>query len=154
MHTVIVRATLQGMQWVLLVGAALNFAGAAKLLAGAAAALRAPAETKSREPTPPRAPAAAPQPRSGAAALDDHLQLQLFTAGTAAAFGALYAYLYAHPEHVDPFLIFGAALKTWALVLCAGLLAARRLTPRAFAEFGLSNGVVAALFWLYLATGA
>ena len=35
--------------------------------------------------------------------------------GAAAVFGSLYLYLYFHPAFAIPFLVFGAALKTWAL---------------------------------------
>ena len=111
------------MRWVLLVGVALNAAGALSLL-------------------PPR-----PGARGGEAA-----QLRLFAAGTAATFAALYLYLYQHPAHVVPFLAFGAALKTWACVLSAGLRVQGRLETWPFVSFGVTNGVVAVLFWVYLAT--
>lgn len=81
---------------------------------------------------------------------DDYLQFKLFTGGTAAVFGCLYLYLYLHSFFVIPFLIFGATLKTWAFLLSLVLHVKRRLSRRAFVEFGMTNAVVGALFWFYI----
>lgn len=81
---------------------------------------------------------------------DDYWQLRLFVAGTALTFGMFYIYLFYKPEFVWPFLIFGAALKSWAFLLSLSLFKARKLSGKAMIEFGLSNGLVAGLFWLYL----
>lgn len=114
---------------VLLLGVALNFYGAAKLGAqGFSSMLTAPNQN------------------------GDGLQYQLFVAGTAAVFGSIYLYLYFHPSFVVPFLIFGAALKTWACLLSL-LLYRRQLVSRSmFLEFGLTNGVIASLFWVRITT--
>lgn len=81
---------------------------------------------------------------------DDYWQLRLFVSGTALTFGLFYLYLFFKPEFVWPFLIFGAALKSWACLLSLALYKAEKLSRRAMVEFGLSNGLVAGLFWLYL----
>ncbi len=117
------------MELILLTGVLLNFAGAVNLLVSAIAATAS-------EPI--------------ASVPDDYLQLKLFTGGTAAVFGCLYLYLYLHPSFVIPFLIFGAALKTWAFLLSLVLYARRRLSRRAFVGFGVTNAVVAVLFWFYI----
>ncbi len=114
------------MNWVLLVGAAQNIAGAAVIAISAAQSVR----------------------RSGQP--DDYVQLKLFAAGTAFTFGAMYLYLFSHEKQVIPFLLFGAALKTWAFALSAALFGIGRLPLRQFIEFGCSNGAVATLFWAYV----
>jgi hypothetical protein len=119
------------MQYILLIGVALNYLGAVKLLSTALRAL----------------PGSSGQ--SG-----EWLQFKLFTAGTAATFGSLYLYLYFQPLFATPFLIFGAALKSWAFVLSLLLYGRRRLGFAEFAEFGISNGLVAVLFWYYIAMKA
>ena len=112
---------------VLLVGVALNWAGAMKL---------------AREVWP------ADRSRELAS---DYQQLKAFTAGTAATFGAFYLYLYLRQQRAVPLLVFGASLKTWAFVLSAVLRIERRLGRRSFISFGVSNGIVAALFWAHIA---
>ena len=109
----------------MLVGVALNWAGAVKL---------------AREVWP--------ADRSRELAWD-YQQLKAFTAGTAATFGAFYLYL--RQQRVVPLLVFGASLKTWAFVLSAVLRIERRLGRRSFISFGVSNGIVAALFWAHMA---
>ena len=109
----------------MLVGVALNWAGAVKL---------------AREVWP------ADRSRELAS---DYQQLKAFTAGTAATFGAFYLYL--RQQRVVPLLVFGASLKTWAFVLSAVLRIERRLGRRSFISFGVSNGIVAALFWAHMA---
>jgi len=114
---------------VLLLGVALNFFGAFRLGVQGFSALQTAADP------------------SG-----DGLQYQLFVAGTAAVFGCMYLYLYLEPRFVVPFLLFGASLKTWAFLL-ACLFYRRRLVSRSmFLEFGVTNGVLAALFWVRIAT--
>ncbi|MVZ97687.1 hypothetical protein EUU23_08210 [Sphingorhabdus sp. IMCC26285] len=83
---------------------------------------------------------------------DDYWQLRLFVAGTAMVFGLTYIYLYYNPVFVWPFLLFGAALKSWAFFLSLYLLIFGRLSKKAFIEFGLTNGVVATAFWIFLST--
>lgn len=78
--------------------------------------------------------------------------MKLFVAGTAAVFGSMYILLYTEQEHVVPFLIFGAALKTWAFILSVALYRSGRVSARQLVEFGLSNMVVAIGFWVYLWT--
>jgi hypothetical protein len=117
------------MQAILLVGVALNWLGAAKLFIECVFAMRA--ATSSDSPA-------------------EYLQFKLFTAGTAATFGSLYLYLYIHPRFVIPFLIFGAALKTWAFLLSLALFLMRRLSRQTLFEFGVSNGIVGTLFWIYV----
>jgi len=119
------------MNAILLVGVALNYFGALKLLFPALAAV----------------PGSANLPQ-------EYLQFKLFTAGTAAVFGSLYLYLYFHPVFAVPFLAFGAALKTWAFLLSLYLYSRHRLSRGAFLEFGVSNGAVALLFWYYIASHA
>lgn len=116
------------MNAILLVGVALNFSGALKLFFSAIAAV----------------PGSSNLPQ-------EYLQLKLFAAGVAAVFGSLYLYLYFHPAFAIPFLVFGAALKSWAFLLSLYLYLKQRLSRFAFFEFGVSNGVVAALFWYYIA---
>ena len=111
------------MSWILLVGAVLNLTGAIKLLAV-----------------------------ERAAGDGDSVLFRWFTAGAATTFGALYLYLYWHTEYVYPFLIFGAALKTWAFTIAAVLYLRNRLSSRRLVEFGVTNLVVAIGFWVYLAT--
>jgi hypothetical protein len=117
------------MQAILLVGAALNWLGAAKFFIETLFAVRV--ATNSSSPA-------------------EYLQFKLFTAGTAAVFGSLYLYLYIHPVFVIPFLVFGAALKTWAFLLSLYLFLIGRLPRRTLFEFGVSNGIVGTLFWIYL----
>lgn len=117
------------MKVVLLSGVLLNTAGAGKLVASALASARSAAELPG-----------------------DYLQIMFFTAGTSMVFASLYAYLYVHPRNVIPFLVFGAALKTWAFLASLGLFAADRLSRRLLIEFGVSNLVVAVLFWGYIVT--
>lgn len=119
------------MREVLLVGVVLNFYGATRLLAEALASLRAQPEDT-----------------------EEYLQLKLFTAGTAAVFGCMYLYLFFHISNAVPFLAFGAALKTWALLVSVLLYVKRRLSLRRLLEFGVSNGLVAGLFWWYLVSRA
>lgn len=115
---------------VLLSGVALNWLGAAKI---------------AREVW-----LAKPQPGRPA----DYDQLKAFTAGTAATFGSFYLYLYVAKKPVVPLLMFGAALKTWAFVLSVILLAQGRVDRGSFLSFGVSNGVVAGLFWVHIAAEA
>lgn len=115
---------------VLLSGVALNWFGAAKIAR----------EVWLTERTPD-APA-------------DYDQLKAFTAGTAATFGAQYLCLYIKKEPVVPLLMFGASLKTWALVLSMLLRAQGRLDGRDFVSFGVSNGLVGGLFWAHIARAA
>jgi hypothetical protein len=114
---------------ILLIGVALNWLGAAKLFMETLLAVRSATDSTS---------------------LAEHLQFKLFAAGTAAVFGSLYLYLYIHPVFVIPFLAFGAALKTWALLLSLYLFLIGRMTRRTLFEFGVSNGIVGTLFWIYL----
>jgi len=111
------------MNWILLVGAALNLAGAVQFL------------VVERRIT------------NGELAL-----FKWFTAGAATTFAWLYLFLYWHTGYVHPFLYFGAALKTWAFVIALVLLLRREVSARRFAEFGATNGLVAIGFWTYLAT--
>ncbi|TAK84729.1 MAG: hypothetical protein EPO12_03955 [Aquabacterium sp.] len=76
--------------------------------------------------------------------------LQLFAAGTAAVFGALYLLLWLQPGWVLPFLVFGAALKSWACVISLFLHGRGRIGSRLLVQFGLSNGIVGALFWVVI----
>jgi hypothetical protein len=116
---------------VLLSGVALNWIGAAKL-----------AHEVFWTPAGVDAPA-------------DYDQLKAFTAGTAATFGALYLYLYrSSDEPAFPLLMFGAALKTWALVLSVILRKQNRLGRGDFVSFGLSNGIVAGFFWARIVRSA
>jgi hypothetical protein len=82
----------------------------------------------------------------------DYWLSRLFLAGTAATFGTMYLYLWFHPEYVWPFLAFGAALKTWAFLIAAYLSSKGIIGKPLFVQFGVSNGIVALLFWAYLAT--
>lgn len=76
----------------------------------------------------------------------DYRQLQLFVAGTAMTFAVLYLYLFWHSYYAWPFLLFGAALKSWAFSISLFLYLKKGLKWQIFAEFGLSNGFVALLF--------
>ena len=112
---------------VLLSGVALNWAGAAKL--AREVWLAQPAE----------------------AGPSDYDQMKAFTAGTAATFGTFYLYLYTKQEPVRPLLMFGASLKMWAFLLSVILRRQGRLDRMSFVTFGLSNGLVGALFWVHIA---
>ena len=81
---------------------------------------------------------------------DEYLQLKLFVTGVAATFGSLYLYLFFNPEFIVPFLLFGAALKSWAFITSLFLFSRKILRIKAFAEFGISNGIVAVLFWILI----
>ena len=116
------------MKAVLLLAVALNFHGAARMLMGGMRLVPAAARGEVK-----------------------NLHFQWFAAGTAAAFGSLYLYLFFRPEFVVPFLVFGAALKTWVLLLCLYLYFKHCLSRRVLVEFGAKNGVVAALFWICIA---
>ena len=117
------------MKAILLLAVVLNFHGAGKMLAAAIRQV----------------------PPAVARGEAKDLHFQWFAAGTAAVFGSLYLYLYFYPAFVVPFLIFGAALKTWVLAFASYLYLKHCLSRRIFLEFGAKNGVMAALFWLYIA---
>lgn len=130
-HTGTLTAVLRGdSRAVLLTGVALNWAGAVKL---------------AREVW-------LSDGRVGAPA--DYDQLKPFTSGTAATFGAFYLYLFAAKKPVLPLLMFGASLKTWALVTSGMLHAQGRLNRANFLSFGVTNGVLAGLFWAHIAQEA
>lgn len=90
------------------------------------------------------------KPDSDAAPDGEHFTA--FAAGTAATFGSYYLYLYAARKPAYPWLVFGAALKTWAFVLSVILRRERRIGSKAFREFGVSNGIVGGLFWALIAS--
>jgi hypothetical protein len=114
------------MHWILILGAALNWFGALSGL-----------QTASRELSRVEGPG-------------DYWLLRLFFLGTAATFGSLYLYLFFNPQYVWPFLIFGAALKSWAFLIALYLYRVGKLSREGLAQFGVSNGVVAIGFWVYL----
>lgn len=114
------------MHWVLIVGAALNWFGA---ISGLLTAMK----DLGRVEGP-----------------GDYWLLRLFFLGTAATFGSIYLYLFFRPEYVWPFLIFGAALKSWAFLIALYLFRSGQLSKDGWLQFGVSNGVVAVGFWLYL----
>jgi len=116
------------MRFILLLGAGFNFFGAVTLAHSATRALAA---------APSRA--------------DQALPLAFFSVGTAAVFGSMYLYLFFYPSFVVPFLIFGATLKTWAFLLAWYLYSKQRATRQTFVQFGVGNGVIALLFWIYIA---
>ena len=117
------------MELILLAGVVLNFAGALKVLVPAIVATASEATTN---------------------VPGEYLQLKLFTGGTIAVFCCFYLYLYLNPSFIVPFLVFGAALKTWAFLLSLILYLKQRLSRREFVEFGVTNAMVGALFWFYL----
>lgn len=119
------------MRFILLLGAAYNFFGALPLLATATRTLAAP-----------------PGPA------DKTLNLILFAAGTAVVFGSMYVYLFFNPSLVFPLLMFGAALKTWAFLLSLYLHSKQRMLRSAFLQFGVGNGIIAAMFWIYIFNAA
>ncbi|HNR90535.1 MAG TPA: hypothetical protein PKM65_19520 [Spirochaetota bacterium] len=123
------------MEWILLVGASFNVIG------GVALAL--PLFI-----TPPSWITAVPP--VGGICPRDYPLYRLFAVGTAFSFGALYGYLYMHPEYVVPFLYFGMVLKYWAFL--SSLFAVRRynVPMDAFIGFGCANGCVALLFTAYV----
>jgi hypothetical protein len=114
------------MDYILLAGAALNFTGSLKML-------KEIFKAQSSEADP-----------------EEYLQLKLFVTGVAATFGSLYVYLFFNPALIVPILIFGAALKSWAFITSLFLYCRKLLGFRAFSEFGLSNGIVAVLFWILI----
>jgi hypothetical protein len=114
------------MDYILLAGIALNYTGSAKMFMEICKAK--PLETDPEE----------------------YLQFKMFVTGVAATFGSLYLYLFFNPEFIVPILIFGAALKSWAFITSLFLYRMKRLSFKAFSEFGLSNGIVAVLFWVLI----
>lgn len=110
------------MDYILLIGAALNYSGSLKLL-------------KEAFTSPP-----------DATLPEEYFQIKLFVVGVAATFGSLYLYLFFNTQFVVPFLIFGAALKAWAFLTCLYLLVVKRIQFKLFFEFGILNGIVAVLF--------
>jgi hypothetical protein len=66
------------------------------------------------------------------------------------SFGSFYLFLYLRQRPAVPLLIFGAALKTWALVLSVALWLQGRLDRKNLVWFGVGNGVVAGLFWVHI----
>lgn len=119
---------LLNLDLVLIMGALLNGFGAVKLFASSFPKIKS-------QQTP-----------------DDYWQLRLFVAGTAMTFGSMYVFLFYNPIFVWPFLLFGAALKSWAFLLSLYLVNIGDLSKKAFIEFGLTNGFVAVAFWIYLST--
>jgi len=80
----------------------------------------------------------------------EYISLKLFVVGVAFTFGSTYTYLYYNIDYVVPFLIFGAALKSWAFFVGLYLYSVKRIDLKMFIEFGVTNGVVASLFWLLI----
>jgi hypothetical protein len=80
----------------------------------------------------------------------EYISLKLFVVGVAFTFGSVYTYLFYNLEYIIPFLIFGAALKSWAFIVGLYLYFIKRIGLKMFIEFGVSNGIVAALFWLLI----
>jgi hypothetical protein len=121
--------------YILAVGAALNFYGGVSLILSLFVTLplgfpRLPA---AREINPP-----------------DYLLYRLFTAGTAFAFGSMYVYLFMHPRYALPFLVFGTALKYWAFAASLAAYLRSSLPRDILVTFGVSNLLVALLFSYYL----
>ncbi len=114
------------MNYILLIGAALNLYGGFTMLKAVVKSL--PLKTNPEE----------------------YIQLKIFVAGVAVTFASLYVYLFFNPKHIIPFLIFGAALKSWACITSLYLYRTKNLSFKAFSDFGLPNGVVAILFWTLL----
>jgi hypothetical protein len=114
------------MDYILLAGATLNYTGSAKMFMEIC-------KTKPLETDP-----------------EEYLQFKIFVTGVAATFGSLYLYLFFNPEFIVPFLLFGAALKSWAFITSLFLFSRKILRIKAFAEFGISNGIVAVLFWILI----
>ena len=115
------------MYLILLVGVALNYLGALKLLKEVI--LSPPVATDPQE----------------------YFQLTLFVIGAAATFGTIYLYLYFNTDYIYPFLVFGAVLKTWAFLTCLYLYMIKRIDFKLYFEFGILNGLVAAMFIVLLA---
>jgi hypothetical protein len=114
------------MNYILLIGAALNIYGGLTMLKAVVTSL--PLKTNP----------------------EDYIQLKIFVVGVAVTFASLYVYLFFNPEHIMPFLIFGAALKSWAFITSLYLYRTKTLSLKVFNDFGLPNGVVAILFWILL----
>lgn len=117
------------MKAILLIAVAVNFLGAGRMLAAGVRQMPAAARGEVQ-----------------------NLEFLWFAAGAAAVFGSLYLYLYFYPAFVVPFLVFGAAAKTWVLAFCLLLYFKHCLPRRVLFAFGVKNGVVAALFWAYIAS--
>lgn len=81
---------------------------------------------------------------------EDYSLYKLFVAGVAVTFGALYIYLFFNTEYIIPFLVFGAALKTWALISSGYYYFINQISLKLFIEFGVSNGIIASLFWILI----
>ncbi len=114
------------MEYFLLSGVVLNFAGSFRLLAQA--------HTEQGDQL----------------IMGEHIQLKFFVAGVAFTFGCVYLYLFFRPEFIFPFLLFGAGLKSWAFVTCLYLYSKKRISKSLFVDFGVLNGVVALLFAILL----
>jgi len=114
------------LNYILVIGAALNFIAGLKLLSEIV--FSPPLKTDPAE----------------------YISLKLFVVGVAFTFGSVYTYLFFNLEYIVPFLIFGAALKSWACIVGLYLYIIKRIELKMFIEFGVSNGVVAALFWILI----
>lgn len=114
------------MNYILLIGAALNFFAAIKLISESFSSVRSDAGP------------------------EDYLFMKIFVAGVAVAFASLYLYLFNYPQFIVPFLAFGASTKSWAFAVSVYLVSTKRIGTRLFIELGLSNGVVAAMFWFLI----
>lgn len=82
----------------------------------------------------------------------DYMQFRLFTGGTAFVFAALYLYVFLQPQFAVPLLVFGIALKLWSFV--STLICYRKFGfPKAeFLKTGVANLLFAILFSAYLVT--
>lgn len=118
------------MNYILLIGAALNILSGIKLLLEVISA------------------------SSGSEGPEDYRFLKLFVVGVAFTFASLYMYLFFHATYILPFVIFGASLKTWAFFVGLYLYASKRITAKTFGEAGVSNGIVAGLFWFLVVSHA
>lgn len=118
------------MNFILLIGAALNIYGGLTMLKAVVTSF--PLKTNPEE----------------------YIQLKIFVVGVAVTFASLYVFLYFNPKHIMPFLIFGAALKSWAFITSLYLYRTKNLSFNGFKDFGLPNGAVAILFWILLVHNA
>ena len=85
---------------------------------------------------------------------EDYRFLKLFVVGVAFTFASLYIYLFFNMTYVMPFIIFGASLKTWAFFVGLYLYVSKKVTAKTFVEAGVSNGIVAGLFWFMVVNHA
>jgi hypothetical protein len=80
----------------------------------------------------------------------DYVLHRLFSAGTVLTFGIMFLYLYYHSEYIHPFLVFGMALKYWVFLSCLISYLIYKMPKDILFCFGVPSLAMAMLFNYYL----